>query len=347
MATIKDVAALAGVSFTTVSHVINNTRPVNSETRKRVEEAIRATRYVPSAVARSLKHRTTRTIGVLVPTATNPYFAELARGIEDVCAAASYNVILCNSDDAPRKQRDYLRVLMEKRVDGLIVSSAGPDNALLDALGESALPVVMVDRPTEGILADQVQIDHEEGAYLATRHLLELGHRRIACISGPSTLSVTAGRLAGFHRALREAGVPEHAARVAEGDFTSPGGYRAARELLTTGETPTAIFASNDLMGIGALRAAAELGIAVPKELSIIGFDDIELSRYVYPALSTVGQSIRQLGETTASTLLEHLTDHAARHHHEIPDAPRRIVLPPRLSLRESTAEPARPARAA
>uniref|UniRef100_UPI003221E245 LacI family DNA-binding transcriptional regulator n=1 Tax=Ralstonia pseudosolanacearum TaxID=1310165 RepID=UPI003221E245 len=217
MATIKDVAALAGVSFTTVSHVINNTRPVNSETRKRVEEAIRATRYVPSAVARSLKHRTTRTIGVLVPTATNPYFAELARGIEDVCAAAGYSVILCNSDDDPRKQRDYLRVLMEKRVDGLIVSSAGPDNALLDALGESALPVVMVDRPTEGILADQVQIDHEEGAYLATRHLLELGHRRIACISGPSTLSVTAGRLAGFHRALREAGVPEHAARVAEG----------------------------------------------------------------------------------------------------------------------------------
>ncbi|KFX30405.1 LacI family DNA-binding transcriptional regulator [Ralstonia solanacearum] len=347
MATIKDVAALAGVSFTTVSHVINNTRPVNAETRKRVEEAIRATRYVPSAVARSLKHRTTRTIGVLVPTATNPYFAELARGIEDVCAAAGYSVILCNSDDDPRKQRDYLRVLMEKRVDGLIVSSAGPDTALIDALSESALPVVMVDRPTEGILADQVQIDHEEGAYLATRHLVELGHRRIACISGPSTLSVTAGRLAGFHRALREAGVPEQSARVSEGDFTSPGGYRAARELLTTGERPTAIFASNDLMGIGALRAAAELGITVPRELSIIGFDDIELSRYVYPALSTVGQSIRQLGETTASTLLEHLTDNAARHHHPVPEEPRRIVLPPRLSLRESTAEPARPARAA
>ncbi|MBB6591614.1 LacI family transcriptional regulator [Ralstonia solanacearum] len=347
MATIKDVAALAGVSFTTVSHVINNTRPVNAETRKRVEEAIRATRYVPSAVARSLKHRTTRTIGVLVPTATNPYFAELARGIEDVCAAAGYSVILCNSDDDPRKQRDYLRVLMEKRIDGLIVSSAGPDTALIDALSESALPVVMVDRPTEGILADQVQIDHEEGAYLATRHLVELGHRRIACISGPSTLSVTAGRLAGFHRALREAGVPEQSTGVSEGDFTSPGGYRAARELLTTGERPTAIFASNDLMGIGALRAAAELGISVPRELSIIGFDDIELSRYVYPALSTVGQSIRQLGETTASTLLEHLTDNAARHHQPVPEAPRRIVLPPRLSLRESTAEPARPARAA
>lgn len=204
----------------------------------------------------------------------------------------------------------------------------------------------MVDRPTEGIQADQVQVDHEEGAYMATKHLLELGHRRIACISGPSELSVTAGRLAGFHRALREAGVPEASARVAEGDFTSPGGYRAARQLLTEGEMPTAIFASNDLMGIGALRAAAELGIPVPKALSIIGFDDIELSRYVYPALSTVGQSIRQLGETTAQTLLEHLSDAAMRHPVDERQA-RRIVLPPRLSLRESTAEPARPARAA
>jgi LacI family transcriptional regulator len=298
-------------------------------------------------VARSLKHRTTRTIGVLVPTATNPYFAELARGIEDVCAAAGYSVILCNSDDDPRKQRDYLRVLMEKRVDGIIVSSAGPDHALIEALGESALPVVMVDRPTEGIQADQVQVDHEQGAYMATKHLLDLGHRRVACISGPSALSVTAGRLAGFHRALHEAGVPEASARVAEGDFTSPGGYQAARELLTTGERPTAIFASNDLMGIGALRAAAELGIPVPKDLSVIGFDDIELSRYVYPALSTVGQSIRQLGETTASTLLEHLSDAAKRHPAVETPQPRRIVLPPRLSLRESTAEPARPARAA
>ncbi|MHA6911033.1 LacI family DNA-binding transcriptional regulator [Ralstonia pseudosolanacearum] len=346
MVTIKDVAALAEVSFTTVSHVVNNTRTVSAETRRRVEEAIRATRYVPSAVARSLKHRTTHTIGVLVPTATNPYFAELARGIEDVCAAAGYSVILCNSDDNPRKQRDYLRVLMEQRVDGIVISSAGPDHALIDALSDSTLPMVMVDRPTHGVHADQVQVDHEAGAYLATKHLLELGHRRIACISGPAALSVTAGRLGGFYRALHETGVPEKSVRVIEGDFTSPGGYRAARELLTSGETPTAIFASNDLMGIGTLRAAAELGIPVPEALSVIGFDDIELSRYVYPALSTVGQSIRQLGEITASTLLEQLNDHAMRDPLHPPQA-RRIVLPPRLSLRESTAEPARPARAA
>ena len=207
--TLKTLAFMTGLGVTTVSRALKDAPEIGAETRKRVEEAIRATRYVPSAVARSLKHRTTRTIGVLVPTATNPYFAELARGIEDVCAAAGYSVILCNSDDDPRKQRDYLRVLMEKRVDGIIVSSAGPDTALVEALGESALPIVMVDRPTEGIQADQVQVDHEEGAYMATKHLLDLGHRRIACISGPSALSVTAERLAGFHRALREAGVPE------------------------------------------------------------------------------------------------------------------------------------------
>lgn len=346
MTTIKEVAALAGVSFTTVSHVVNNTRPVSAETRKRVEDAIRSTRYVPSAVARSLKHRTTNTIGVLVPTATNPYFAELARGIEDVCASAGYSVILCNSDDDPRKQRDYLRVLMEQRVDGIIVSYTGPGHALSEALGESSLPVVIVDRPADGIEADQVQIDHDTGAYLATKHLLELGHRRIACISGPSGLSVTTGRLAGFYRALHESRVPETSVRVTEGDFTSPGGYRATRELLTTGEAPTAIFASNDLMGIGALRAAAELGIPVPSALSVIGFDDIELSRYVFPTLSTVGQSIRQLGEITASMLLEKLRPSATRDPLAPPQA-RRIVLAPKLSPRQSTAEPARSARAA
>ncbi len=207
MATIKDVAALAGISYTTVSHVVNKTRPVSEEVRVKVEAAIKTLDYVPSAVARSLKAKTTATIGLLVPNSLNPYFAELARGIEDYCERNGYCVILCNSDDNPDKQRSYLRVLLEKRIDGLIVASAGGDAGLAQGLAGVRTPMVIVDRGLEGVDADLVRIDHEYGAYLATRHLLELGHRDIATIGGPANTSVAQMRLAGYCRALQEAGV--------------------------------------------------------------------------------------------------------------------------------------------
>ena len=330
MATIKDVAAMAGISYTTVSHVLNKTRPVSEPVRLKVEEAIARLDYVPSAVARSLKAKTTATIGLLVPNSLNPYFAELARGIEDYCERNGYCVILCNSDDDAEKQRSYLRVLLEKRVDGLIVTSVGGDDSGL-AAGLSAVrtPMVIVDRALDGIDVDLVRIDHEEGAYLATRHLLELGHRDIACIGGPGHTRVAQMRLAGYQRALREAGIEVLASRTLESDFTSTGGYAAAVELLSQ-HPPSAIFASNDMIGFGVLRAAAERNVRVPGELSVIGFDDIQMGRYVYPALTTVGQSILQLGETAAELLLQRIAT---------PQLPidQRIVTPS-IVLRESTA---------
>lgn len=329
MATIKDVAALAGISYTTVSHVLNKTRPVSEQARLKVEAAIEQLDYVPSAVARSLKAKTTATIGLLVPNSLNPYFAELARGIEDYCERNGYCVILCNSDDNPEKQRSYLRVLLEKRIDGLIVTSAGGDGGLAEGLAAVRTPMVIVDRELDGVDADLVRIDHEHGAYLATRHLLELGHRDIACIGGPTYTSVAQLRLAGFLRALKEAGVEVPQARILESDFTSTGGYRAAATLLAQ-KPPSAIFAGNDMMGIGVLRAAAERNIRVPHELSVIGFDDIQMSRYVYPALTTVGQSILQLGEQAAELLLRRI---AAPQ----PSTEQRIVTP-NIVLRESTA---------
>lgn len=329
MATIKDVAALAGISYTTVSHVLNKTRPVSEEVRVKVEAAIKRLDYVPSAVARSLKAKTTATIGLLVPNSLNPYFAELARGIEDYCERNGYCVILCNSDDNPDKQRNYLRVLLEKRIDGLIVTSAGGDSGLAQGLAGVRTPMVIVDRGLEGVDADLVRIDHHYGAYLATRHLLELGHRDIACIGGPANTSVAQMRLAGFRQALQEAGVEVPAGRILESDFSSTGGYRAAAQLLES-RPPSAIFAANDMMGIGVLRAAAERNIRVPSELSVIGFDDILMSRYVYPALTTVGQSILQLGETAAELLLRRI---AAR---DLPIDQR--IVTPNIVLRESTA---------
>ena len=329
MATIKDVAALAGISYTTVSHVVNNTRPVSQEVRLKVEAAIKSLDYVPSAVARSLKAKTTATIGLLVPNSLNPYFAELARGIEDYCERNGYCVILCNSDDNPDKQRSYLRVLLEKRIDGLIVASAGGDSGLAQGLAGVKTPMVIVDRGLDGVDADLVRIDHEYGAYLATRHLLELGHRDIATIGGPATTSVAQMRLAGYCRALKEAGVEVRQERMLESDFTSTGGYNAAATLLES-NPPSAIFAGNDMIGIGVLRAAAERNVRVPSELSVIGFDDIQMSRYVYPALTTVGQSILQLGEMAAEVLLRRIATPNV-------GTDQRIVTPS-IVLRESTA---------
>jgi len=329
MATIKDVAALAGISYTTVSHVVNKTRPVSQEVRLKVEAAIKSLDYVPSAVARSLKAKTTATIGLLVPNSLNPYFAELARGIEDYCERNGYCVILCNSDDNPEKQRSYLRVLLEKRIDGLIVASAGGDIGLAQGLAGVKTPMVIVDRGLDGVDADLVRIDHEYGAYLATRHLLELGHRDIATIGGPSSTSVAQMRQAGFCRALQEAGITVRPERMLESDFTSTGGYNTAAILLE-GNPPSAIFAGNDMIGIGVLRAAAERNVRVPSELSVIGFDDIQMSRYVYPALTTVGQSILQLGEMAAEVLLRRIATPSL-----VTD--QRIVTPS-IVLRESTA---------
>ena len=255
---------------------------------------------MPSAVARSLKAKTTATIGLLVPNSLNPYFAELARGIEDYCERNGYCVILCNSDDNPEKQRSYLRVLLEKRIDGLIVASVGGDAAAWPpGLAAVRTPMVIVDRALDGIDADLVRIDHEYGAYLATRHLLELGHRDIACIGGPAHTSVAQMRLAGYRRALNEAGVEVPPSACWKATSPAPA-VTALPRMLLENNPPSAIFASNDMIGIGVLRAAAERNIRVPSELSVIGFDDIQMGRYVYPALTTVGQSILQLGEMAA-----------------------------------------------
>ena len=330
MATIKDVAARAGISYTTVSHVVNGTRPVSEQVRRKVEAAIAELGYVPSGVARSLRARATGTLGLLVPNASNPYFAELARGIEDHAERNGYSVILCNSDDDIDKQLRYLRVLLERRIDGLIVATVASDAAFAQALANLQVPLVLVDRSLEGVSADQLRVDHEQGAYLATRHLLELGHRRIVCIGGPASTQVAQLRAAGYQRALDEAGVAAQA--VVDCPFTSPAGHAAAQVLLAAEPRSTAIFAGNDMIALGVLRAAAERGLQVPRQLSVVGFDDIEVSRYLHPALTTVGQCIGALGEQVAARLLERI---------RTPDlAVTQRLIEPILLLRESSAAP-------
>ncbi|MBV8968537.1 MAG: LacI family DNA-binding transcriptional regulator [Verrucomicrobia bacterium] len=330
MATIKDVAALAGVSYTTVSHVINKTRPVSKAAREEVEAAIRRLNYVPSAIARSLRHRSTATIGLLISNNTNPFFSELAHGIEDGCYQNGYSVILCNSDDDPAREQTYLQVLLQRRIDGLVVGSIGGQQTLARTLRRLLLPLVIVDRAVPGLRADLVQVDNELGGYLATRHLIELGHKGIGCVTGPTTAISSTDRLQGYQRALKESAISILPERIIASDFTSEGGYKAGALLLQNADV-SAVMACNDLMGIGVLRCAAEKGIRVPEEFSVIGFDGIDLGRYVHPALTTIGQSIRELGRIAATTLI-------GRIGREGQGPFRRIVLPPEVVLRESTA---------
>ena len=338
MTTIKDVAALAGVSFTTVSHVLNDTRPVSADARRRVLAAVEDIGYLPSAVARSLRKSETKIIGVLVPNVQNPFFAELVCGVEECCRLAGYSVFLCNSDNDPKRQQQYMRTLLEKRVDGLLLSSAGDDEALARIFKLASVPSVTVDRLVAGARADRVSVNNSQGAFNAVSHLIELGHRRIACISGPAEFGVARERIEGWRLALQEARIEVDETLVTASDFSSPGGYEAARRILQTqaGEgnsSPvTAIFAGNDMMAIGALRAAAELGLRVPEQMSIVGFDDIELSRYVFPALTTVGCGVKRLGAEAGRVLIARIESPGA----ELKD----VLLTPRLVVRESTAPP-------
>ncbi len=331
MANIKDVALQAGVSVTTVSHVVNGTRFVSETARQRVEEAVRELGYVPSAVARSLKHNTTRTFGMVIPNNSNPYFAEIIRGVEDRCFAAGYNVILCNSNDDPQRQAAYLRVLAEKRIDGLVFVASGSDAVVRATLCDIRIPLVLLDREVAGMPnCDLVEVNHTVGGELATRHLLDLGHPRVACISGPPGLSPSSQRRAGWKQALEEAQVDRKETDLARGDFTARGGYLAMQVLLKRKPRPTAVFVCNDLMAFGALTAAREAGVAVPEQLSIVGFDDIDLAAFSAPPLTTVAQPKLQIGTLAAELLLERVD--AGR------SEGRRAILDPELKIRGSTA---------
>ncbi len=330
MANIKDVALRAKVSVTTVSHVVNGTRFVSEAARARVEEAIGALAYVPSAVARSLKHNTTRSFGMLIPNNSNPYFAEIIRGVEERCYAAGYNLILCNSNDDAGRQANYLKVLTEKRIDGLIFVASGSESEVAAMLADVRMPLVLLDREVDSLASDLVEVDHKAGGEMATRHLIALGHPNVVCISGPPGLSPSSQRRAGWKRALAAAGIARHEGDLVRGDFTPRGGYLAMQALLKRPLRPSAVFACNDLMAIGALAAAREAGVDVPGALSLVGFDDIELAAFANPGLTTIAQPKVRIGTLAAELLLERVE--TAR------SEPRRIILDPELVCRASTA---------
>jgi LacI family transcriptional regulator len=333
MPTMRDVAEKAGVSLTTVSHVINRTRFVSDDVTGRVQSAMEELNYRPNELARSLRRGQTNTLGLILPDSANPYFAEIGHAIEATSSSLGYNVILCNTHGAEDREEHYINVLRNKQVDGILFVATGDQaNSISETLGEN-FPILLVDRELVGVRTDVITVDNHRGGLLATRHLLELGHRRIACISGPSRLRPSAERIHGYTQALEEAGLSFDPELLRTGDFHPNSGYQAALELLRLDDPPTAIFTCNDLMAIGVIRAASEQGRPVPDDLALVAFDDIELASYTIPPLTTISQPIDAMGETAARMLIERI-EHDGLH------TPSRLQLPVELVVRGSSGGP-------
>ncbi len=325
---IKQIAEFAGVSTTTVSHVINNTRYVSEEKRERVREAIIRLNYRPNRLASGLRRRRSNTIGLVTPDIVNPYFTEVARGVEDACFEASYSAIICNSDANPKIETHYLAMLAEKQIDGIILVNAGnpPDRPPTEVVPD--IPLVMLDRELAGLATDSILVDNVQGGRIAADYLHSLGHRDVICLAGLPGASPTWRRVESFVERCRKNGcsIPDRA--ILQGDFQTESGYQVVRRRLQDGEKFTAAFATNDLMAYGAVRAIVEAGLRIPRDVSVIGFDDISLSKLYNPPLTTIRQPLLEMGRAAVRLLLERIADP----HLE----PRRIVFPVELITRQT-----------
>ncbi len=328
MVTMKDVARRAGVSTATVSHVINETRFVSDELKARVYQAMRELNYYPDAIARSLRRRQTHNIAMIVPDISYPFLAEVARGVEDAGFELGYNVILCDSNGNLEKEATCIGILQEKKVDGVVFVAAGESSSHVQALIKQGIPVVVCDRELPGIGVDTVIADNVGSGYQATEYLIGLGHRRIGCIAGPPMLEISNKRVEGYKRALEQHGIPLREESIARGDFRCRGGYETMGELLALDEPPTAVFACNDLMAIGAICAASQKRLRIPQDVAIVGCDDIALASFTNPSLTTVAQPKHEMGAAAVEMLVERIGDKGK--------PPTRKLLPTELVLRDS-----------
>ena len=336
MVTIKDVAREAGVSVGTASQALRDSPAVRETTRRRVRAVATRLRYQPSALARGLVTRRTHTVGLLISDIANPFFIRAVRAIEDSAQENGYNVILCNTDEDPAKETQYLRVLMEKRVDGIILATTAGSLPAVREVRWHRIPLVLFDRELPKAPADTVKVDSVLGGRLATEHLLGLGHRRIAIIHGPVVRSTGAERLQGYLLALRAAGIRPDPTLLREGNFKQDSGRALTRQLLDLSPPPTALFCTNNLMTVGAIQTLQERGVRIPADLSLIGYDDMEWWTLTHPPLTTVGQPVYDLGREAMRLLLAQIGASGRRR-------PQRVVLKTELIQRDSCGPLPRP----
>lgn len=329
MATIKDVAKRAGVSYTTVSHVINETRFVSEDVVKRVNKAIRELKYRPNQVARCLRKQESKTIGVLSSINVNPYFSETLTGIEKKAYVEGYNIIVCYSECNPEKEKENIEMLLDKGVDAVIIHSL-LDEKRIPNLVNLEIPVLFLQHYIEDSGMDAICTDDFMGGYLAAKHFIELGHTKIACVSAEGNDNFSyRQRIKGWEKALNENGIELNKDYIIETDFHTHAGYESFIKFAKMEVPPTAIFFYSDNLAIGGIRAAADINVAVPDQISVIGFDDLFMCQYTVPRLTTIYQPKFSLGEKAFARIFERIKDKELK--------PQKQLVEPKLIVREST----------
>lgn len=329
-ATINDVADAAGVSPATVSRVLNGTQGVTPARSERVRTAVAELGYQPFSAARALRRQRTDVWAVIVADVENPFFTSVVRGVEDAARAIGVRVVLCNSDEDPDRETEYIDVAIAERMDGVVIAAAASRHSHVQRLLDRGVAVVAIDRTPTGAEVDAVLVDNRLGAEQATRHLAAVGATRIACITGPRRTQTAEERLAGYRAGLVHAGLAFDADLVVHTDFRQAGGYDATIKLCQGRDRPDALFVANNLMTLGALGAIRDLGLTVPNDLAVVGFDDAPWATLVDPQLSVVAQPTREIGRVAAELLVARRAD---------PDAPiNHVVLAPDLVIRQSSA---------
>lgn len=326
--TIVDVADEAGVSYATVSRVINNKDHVSPEKRERVLRAMAQLGYVANMQARSLAGGESRVVGLLVDYLSSSYMDEIIRGIDEALDAENYDLMLYTTHRRKTKESAYVTKLTRRLADGLLLILPRNAGAYLDTLRQRQFPHVLIDYLSDKQNVPSVSTTNFRGAYDAMSFLLSLGHQRVGFITGTMEFGCARDRLDGYRTALKDHGLPVDPRLICEGDFMQPQGYQCAQRLLSLPEPPTAIFSSNDTMAFGVMEAARERGLRLPEDLSIVGFDDIPQASHVHPALTTVRQPLEEMGRSAAHLLLKYI----AHPYAEV----ERIELPTRLVIRES-----------
>jgi LacI family transcriptional regulator len=330
MPTIRDVAKLAGVAPITVSRVVNDSGYVSRKTRAKVEAAVKELGYVPNMLGPSLRFKQTMTLAMIISDITNPFWTTVTRGVEDVAQANGYSTILCNTDESEEKQEQYLQMLLRRRIDGILLvpTSNSPDPIRL--IQKQGIPVVVLDRQVRDVDVDTVRADSAKGAYQLTKHLISLGHQQITMLAGPQSVSTSVDRVEGFCQALGDSGLDVCEDQILWGDFTQESGYENAKEALVASPKPTALFAANNFLAIGALRALHEKKHSVPEDIALVAIDDIPPDFTITPFLTVSKQPAREMGKQATRLLLDRIKGDAGR-------ACQQIVLPTEMMIRTSS----------
>ena len=334
--TMKDVARLAEVSVATVSAVANGTAGVSPKRVERVRKAMEALDYHADQIARSLKTGRTHVVGMILPDVTNPFYPEAIVGAEEIARASRYSVILCNANEDAEQEQQQLNILFSHRVDGVLIACSDPGISF-DRLMRRRFPIVCFDRIPPGFRGDTAATDNFSGAYEATRHLIELGHKRIVVLAGRTELSTHSRRLEGFRKAVTDARLPVLDDHFLLGGMQPHTGYEFGRRLFNLPDPPTAVFCTNNKLLLGFVRAMNEAQVRCPEEISVVGFDDFSWTENFHPRLTTVAQPARELGRRAMQLLLDRVESKTE----DSPGAPRQVLLKPELLVRESTARAA------